>query len=254
MRREQVVPAILFSLLTCFAGRQAIACNEINSANKSLQSRLEVQDEIQQKLDEALTKETTRCQNESGRISSKTAQIAGAQSCIALQESAAFNRELKEISHACASKIDGLKFAMEFVRTTQFTPFRSSIDIVVQSDQGDAFLQKICPGQLSDTSDVLGRTNELLSRSQRSIAKAKTDFEKFSALEAKVAGFELATQGGYDRCVAEGKILNARPVATGAPVYAPAVPQGTSNFEGNTITGVEEENAKRKREREILGF
>jgi|GEM_PF-5099733 len=245
----------LFIVLVGFAAKDSFACNEINAANKSLQARLEVQDEIQQKLDDALSKETTRCQDESSRISGKTALSAGAQSCIALQESAVFNRELRAISHNCAEKIDGLKFAMEFVRATQFTPFLSSIDIVVQSDQGDAFLQKICPGQLSDTGDVLGRTSDLLGRSKRSIAKAKGDFEKFTALEAKVAGFELATQGGYDRCVAEGKILNAMPVASGAaPSFAAPVPQGNSNHEGNTITGVEEENAKRKREREILGF
>lgn len=249
--RLAAFPAVLAIYLALPAG--AHACNLINNANQGLQSRLDLQGEIQDKMEDALKKENARCLSVQSSISSRTAQAAGAQSCIALQESAAFNRELKQKSRECAEKVDGIRIAMEFVRDTQFKPFRSSIDLVVQADQNDSFLQRICGGQLSDTASVLERTEALLSRSKKGIAKANADFDTYAALTAKVAGFEASTQNGYDRCVAEGKILKSAPVSSSSPVPV-EVPQGQSQPDASDITGTDRDAAKRAREKEILGF
>lgn len=243
---------LLFAALLVSPG-SSLACDEIHKANKSLASRLEVQQEMQDKLDASLTAENARCLSVQSRISASTAKAAGAQSCIALQESAAFNRELKEKSRECAEKVDGIRIAMEFLRSSQFQPFRTSIDLVVQGDQGDSYLQRHCGGQLQDTASVLERTDSLMSRSKRGIAKALADFDTYAALTAKVAGFEASTQDGYNRCVAEGRILDTKPVSAGAPVLVP-VPQGQSPNEGSDITGTDREAEKKKREQEILGF
>lgn len=245
-------PFLTFFLLLSPA---ALACNEINGANNSLQSRLQLQEQIQDRLDDQLKADEGKCLALQSKISSHTAKIAGAQSCIALRESAAFNRELKEQSHDCAEKAEGMRFAMQFTRDSEFTPFRTSIDLIVQQDQGDSFLKRHCGGQLQDTASVLERTGELMARSAKGIAKAVSDTETYARLEAQVAEFEQITQGGYDRCVAKGEILTPQPKAAGAPAPAAVpVPQGQNPKPASDITGTEQEKAKKQRELEILGF
>lgn len=234
---------VLTALLTC---PPAFACDSIHSANESLQERLELGKSVQRGFDSDLNNVANYCQANAAQLSKYAAQTATAESCVTLREHAAFDRELTSLSEECAARFQSLQEAMQTVRDEVFEPFRKSIQLIVDEDQQDAHIQRICPAHIAETVEVLEPTNKLLDRSKAAIQNAKANHEKFLALAAQTKQFETTTQNGYDRCASEQTQNLAAQPKGGAADHAP-VSAGHTPRPASTITGIEEDQKKQKR-------
>ena len=235
----------LLALAMTIFSLPALACEQIRSANQGLQSQLNLERKIQARFEEQMEMDSTKCQTLASKASALAAKVASAESCVALRENAAMNRQLNGISENCATNFLQFQQTLEGVKETFYSPFHSSIDLMVQEDQGDNYIQRICPSEISETADVLNDANSFQNRANRDIAQAKTNFEKFSALAAQTKQFENVTQAGYDRCAADQEQVATGLDPTGGRQPAAVTPKGHSQNGESSITGVSEDAAKR---------
>lgn len=178
----------------------ARACELIQDDNNRLAKKHNALAGALQQLEANLVLLETTCQNEQKLISAKGAQAATAESCVALKENAAMNRDLTSSSRKCSTQIALVEKQVHAFTEQHMAPFEEGMRGVMEVDKMARQALPHCGAQFRKATQIHEAAEATLVRSRAALAKSRDDISRFTKLGDTTSLFATKTQAAVDRC------------------------------------------------------
>ena len=178
----------------------ARACELIQDDNNRLAKKHNALAGALKQLEANLVLLETTCQNEQKLISSKGAKAATAESCVALKENAAMNRDLTSSSRKCSTQIALVEKQVHAFTEQHMAPFEEGMRGVMEVDKMARQALRHCGAQFRKATQIHEAAEATLVRSRAALAKSRDDISRFTKLGDTTSLFATKTQAAEDRC------------------------------------------------------
>jgi len=218
----------------------AHACQELRAESAAISHSISEQANALQRLRAGISAMETSCRERQATIARKGAQNAKAESCVALRESAAMNRDLTQTSEACVTKVEAIRQQVDHLRVRYVAPAAEGLAFSAHLDRQLPSLQRYCRAEVGKTRELLERAQELHQATVASVTRATESIASYTTLGNQTRQFQETSQAAAGRCRSDTDAAPLQAAArerrgSGAPAAAPR--SGKSPHSASMITG-----------------
>lgn len=187
----------------------------------------------------------TSCKTVENKIAQIGGTTANGRSCEGLNEVKALYDRIDESSVKCSDMALALNKEIDNFYQDTMDPDSQRDRGLYEAISGDPYLSSRCGNALGNSGELYKRARAASEEVNSAVQRTADDRKKFTALAETSRSMKESSGRAFSNCAAMGSIVSPTKLGTGAPNRVPAQAPATKSGGASSITGVEDDAAKR---------